>query len=148
MITIQLKTSFLGVVFDGDHDFEGPRASKAHLDTVKYKPTAPPALALPARESVRDGNYVCCTYYPRKILYGERDHSGFPFPGRDPTNQGPDPRAGSQCEGCPRARGRGWNRRASAWQEEILFADTLFSPLSERLCRLLLEGLAGLFIRQ
>ena len=27
-------TSFLGVVFDVDHDFEGPRASKAHLDTV------------------------------------------------------------------------------------------------------------------
>ena len=25
---------FLGVVFDEDHDFEGPRAPKAHLDTV------------------------------------------------------------------------------------------------------------------
>ena len=25
---------FLGVVFDVDHDFEGPRAPKAHLDTV------------------------------------------------------------------------------------------------------------------
>ena len=24
----------LGVVFDGDHDFEGPRFPKAHLDTV------------------------------------------------------------------------------------------------------------------
>ena len=23
------------MVFDGDHDFEGPRAPKAHLDTVK-----------------------------------------------------------------------------------------------------------------
>ena len=25
---------FLGVIFDLDHDFEGPRAPKAHLDTV------------------------------------------------------------------------------------------------------------------
>ena len=25
---------FLGVVFDVDHDFEGPRSPKAHLDTV------------------------------------------------------------------------------------------------------------------
>ena len=28
---------FLGVVFDVDHDFEGPRAPKAHLDTAKEK---------------------------------------------------------------------------------------------------------------
>ena len=34
MIISQPKTSFLGVVFDGDHDFEGPRAPKARLDTV------------------------------------------------------------------------------------------------------------------
>ena len=34
MIISQPKTSFLGVVFDGDRDFEGPRAPKAHLDTV------------------------------------------------------------------------------------------------------------------
>ena len=34
MIIIQPKTSFLGVVFDVDHDFEGPRAPKAYLDTV------------------------------------------------------------------------------------------------------------------
>ena len=25
---------FLGVVFDGDHDFEGLRSPRAHLDTV------------------------------------------------------------------------------------------------------------------
>ena len=25
---------FLGVIFDRDHDFEGPRSPKAHLDTV------------------------------------------------------------------------------------------------------------------
>ena len=36
------KTSFLGVVLDGDHDFEGPRAPKAHLGTVKYKPVETP----------------------------------------------------------------------------------------------------------
>ena len=30
----------LGVVFDADHDFEGARYPKAHLDTVKHKPTA------------------------------------------------------------------------------------------------------------
>ena len=30
----QPKTPFLGVVFDGDHDFEGPRSPKAHFDTV------------------------------------------------------------------------------------------------------------------
>ena len=41
MIISQTKTPFLGVVFNGDHDFEGPRSLKAHLDTVKYKPTAP-----------------------------------------------------------------------------------------------------------
>ena len=34
VIISQQKTSFLGVVFDGDHDFEGPRAPNAHLDTV------------------------------------------------------------------------------------------------------------------
>ena len=34
VIISQPKTSFLGVVFDVDHDFEGPRAPKAHLDTV------------------------------------------------------------------------------------------------------------------
>ena len=34
MIISQPKTSFLGVVFDVDHDFEGPRAPKAHPDTV------------------------------------------------------------------------------------------------------------------
>ena len=30
------------MVFDVDHDFEGPRAPKAHLDTVKYKPVTSP----------------------------------------------------------------------------------------------------------
>ena len=34
VIISQPKTSFLGVVFDVYHDFEGPRAPKAHLDTV------------------------------------------------------------------------------------------------------------------
>ena len=34
LITSQPKNMFLGVVFDGDHGFEGPRAPKAHLDTV------------------------------------------------------------------------------------------------------------------
>ena len=34
MIISQPKIPFLGVVFDVDHDFEGPRAPKAHLDTV------------------------------------------------------------------------------------------------------------------
>ena len=35
-----------GVVFDVDHDFEGPRAPKAHLDTVLTKPVTPPGQAL------------------------------------------------------------------------------------------------------
>ena len=34
VIISQPKTSFLGVVFDVDHDSEGPRAPKAHLNTV------------------------------------------------------------------------------------------------------------------
>ena len=34
VIIIQTKTSFLGVVFDVDHDSEGPRAQKAHPDAV------------------------------------------------------------------------------------------------------------------
>ena len=34
VITSQPKTSFLVVVFDGDHDFVGPRSPKAHLDTL------------------------------------------------------------------------------------------------------------------
>jgi len=33
---------FLGVIFDGDHDFEGPRSPTAHLDTVLMKPVTPP----------------------------------------------------------------------------------------------------------
>ena len=31
----------LGVIFDEDHDFKGPRAPKAHLDTVLTKPVTP-----------------------------------------------------------------------------------------------------------
>ena len=46
VIKSQPKTSFLGSVFDVDHDFEGPRAPKAHLDTVKYKPIESPAPPL------------------------------------------------------------------------------------------------------
>ena len=42
VINSQPKIPFLGVVFDVDHDFEGPRAPKAHLDTVKYKPVTSP----------------------------------------------------------------------------------------------------------
>ena len=34
MIISQPKTSSLGVVFDVDHDSEGPRGPKAHLGTV------------------------------------------------------------------------------------------------------------------
>ena len=34
MIIIQPVFRFLGVIFDGDHDFEGPRSPRAHLDTV------------------------------------------------------------------------------------------------------------------
>ena len=34
VIISQPKIPFLGVVFDVDHDFEGPRAPRAHLDTV------------------------------------------------------------------------------------------------------------------
>ena len=34
MIISQPIFRFVGVVFDGDHDFEGPRDPKAHLDTV------------------------------------------------------------------------------------------------------------------
>ena len=30
------------MIFDEDHDFEGPRAPKAHLDTVLTKPVVPP----------------------------------------------------------------------------------------------------------
>ena len=37
MIISQPKPSFLGVVFDVDHNFEGPRAPKARLDTAKEK---------------------------------------------------------------------------------------------------------------
>jgi len=33
---------FLGVIFNGDHDFEGNRSPKAHLDTVLRKPVTPP----------------------------------------------------------------------------------------------------------
>jgi hypothetical protein len=31
----------IGVIFDEDYDFEGPRAPKAHLDTVLAKPVTP-----------------------------------------------------------------------------------------------------------
>ena len=34
MIISQPIFRFLGVIFDRDHDFEGPRSPKAHLDTV------------------------------------------------------------------------------------------------------------------
>ena len=35
----------MGVIFDVDHDFKGPRAPKAHLDTVLTKTVTPPAQA-------------------------------------------------------------------------------------------------------
>ena len=35
-----------GVVFDVDHDFEGPRGPKAHLDTGLAKPVTPPGYPL------------------------------------------------------------------------------------------------------
>ena len=41
VIVSQPKTSFLRIVFDGDHDFEGLGSLKAHLDTVNCKPVAP-----------------------------------------------------------------------------------------------------------
>ena len=41
VIIIQQKNSFLGVIFDEGHDFEGPRAPNAHLDTVLTKPVTP-----------------------------------------------------------------------------------------------------------
>ena len=34
VIISQPNTSFLGMIFDVDHDFEGPRSPRAHLDTV------------------------------------------------------------------------------------------------------------------
>jgi hypothetical protein len=46
VIIIQPKHTFLGVIFDEGHDFEGRRAPKAHLDTVLTKPVAPPGQAL------------------------------------------------------------------------------------------------------
>ena len=47
MIISHPKTSFLGVVFDVDHDsFEGPRGPKANLDTVLTKPVTPPGHPL------------------------------------------------------------------------------------------------------
>jgi hypothetical protein len=39
----------MGVIFDEDHDFEGPRAPKAHLDTVLTKRVTPPGQALLVR---------------------------------------------------------------------------------------------------
>ena len=33
-VSDRAKKSFLGVIFDGDYDFEGPRSPKAHRDTV------------------------------------------------------------------------------------------------------------------
>ena len=34
VIISQPKNSFMGVIFDVDHDFEGPRSPRAHLGTV------------------------------------------------------------------------------------------------------------------
>ena len=58
MIISQPKTSFLGVVFDVDHDFEGPRAPRAHLDTVLTKSVTPPGHPPYAREGLR----TACRY--------------------------------------------------------------------------------------
>ena len=44
-ILIQPIFRFLGVIFDGDHDFEGPRSPKSHLDTVLRKLVTPPGRA-------------------------------------------------------------------------------------------------------
>ena len=46
VLIIHPKTSFLGVVFNVDHDFEGPRGPKPHLDTVLTKPVTPPGHPL------------------------------------------------------------------------------------------------------
>ena len=47
VIISQTIFRFLGVIFDGDHGFEGPRSPKSHLDTVLRKPVTPPALGTP-----------------------------------------------------------------------------------------------------
>ena len=67
MIISQKKTSFLGVVFDVDHDFEGLRAPKAHLDTVKYKPVASPGTPLYIRAE------SCIGAYRRGLIHAKKD---------------------------------------------------------------------------
>eukprot|EP00964_Phaeocystis_antarctica_P030736 scaffold17386_cov63-Phaeocystis_antarctica.AAC.1 len=46
MIIRQPIFRFLGVIFDGDHEFGGPRSPIAHLDTVLRKPVTPPGHPL------------------------------------------------------------------------------------------------------
>ena len=54
----------MGVMFDVDHDFEGPRAPKAHLDAVLSKPVIPrwAAPVFTRRESCRGVSLP--SYYP------------------------------------------------------------------------------------
>ena len=56
MIIIQPKKPFMGVIFDEDHDFEGPRAPKAHPDTVltnlSRRPGRPFIYALTTRKAL------------------------------------------------------------------------------------------------
>ena len=51
------------MVFDVDHDFEGPRAPKAHLGTVLTKPVTPPA---PPPFKLKRATQISADYHPEK----------------------------------------------------------------------------------
>ena len=86
VIISQPKTWSLGVVFDVDHDFEGPTAPKAHLDTVNGneshhlgRPFRPPhrqVCALDVFFSARLLTKLPATPTDYRVSYTTSDRSG------------------------------------------------------------------------
>ena len=68
MIISQTKNPFLRVIFDEDHDFEGLRAPKVHLDTVLTKYVTPPGPALYFLALIGEDNYI--RLYMDDVLVG------------------------------------------------------------------------------
>ena len=62
MIIIQPIFRFLGVILDGDHDFEGLRSPRAHLETVLRNLSRHLGTPRTVRYKARRGQHSCPSY--------------------------------------------------------------------------------------
>ena len=83
VIFIQPEIPFLGVIFDEDHDFEGPRAPRAHLDTVLTKNLSHHLRRLPLMFNCRTRYF---THLSSHIKYAKMHNHKETSPAQHPTH--------------------------------------------------------------